>query len=178
MPGYGHAPLEPTQHARSSAGQALRWRGAASSGDFHINPGYALRQQRRYSCAQQAMSAWRRSCKKTTTSSKTSASRSDRFAELGPTAQQDIYKKSSIDLALRDAFRKMRSFLMTTKGLTEDEAISLMSIEISLAALETRMKELRIQVILHKQKNLAWPVAETDSHPSSTLCADAHVLTR
>ena len=48
--------------------------------------------------------------------------------ELGPTAQQDIYKKSSIDLALRDAFRKMRSFLMTTKGLSEDEAVSLMSI--------------------------------------------------
>jgi acetamidase/formamidase len=36
--------------------------------------------------------------------------------------------------------------------------------EISLTALETRMKELRIQVILHKQKNLAWPVAETNSH--------------
>lgn len=36
--------------------------------------------------------------------------------------------------------------------------------EISLTALETRMKELRVQVILHKQKNLAWPVAETDSH--------------
>src|SRR3984885_1857405 len=48
--------------------------------------------------------------------------------ELGPSAQQDIYKKSSIDLALRDAFRKMRSFLMTTKGLTEDEAISLISV--------------------------------------------------
>jgi acetamidase/formamidase len=48
--------------------------------------------------------------------------------ELGPTAQQDIYKNSSIDLALRDAFRKMRSFLMTTKGLSEDEAISLISI--------------------------------------------------
>ena len=40
----------------------------------------------------------------------------------------EIYKKSSIDLALRDAFRKMRSFLMTTKGLSEDEAISLISI--------------------------------------------------
>jgi acetamidase/formamidase len=26
------------------------------------------------------------------------------------------------------------------------------------------MKELRIQVILHKQKKLAWPVAETNSH--------------
>src|SRR6266702_7743551 len=36
--------------------------------------------------------------------------------------------------------------------------------EISLTALETRMKELRIQIILHKQKNLAWPVAETDTH--------------
>lgn len=36
--------------------------------------------------------------------------------------------------------------------------------EICLTALETRMKELRIQVILHKQKNLAWPVAETNSH--------------
>jgi acetamidase/formamidase len=50
------------------------------------------------------------------------------LAELGPSAQQDIYSKSSIDLALRDAFRKMRIFLMTTKGLSEDEAISLMSI--------------------------------------------------
>ena len=48
--------------------------------------------------------------------------------ELGPSAQQDIYKKSSIDLALRDAFRKMRSSLMTTKGLTEDETISLISV--------------------------------------------------
>jgi acetamidase/formamidase len=36
--------------------------------------------------------------------------------------------------------------------------------EISLTALETRMKEVRVQAILHKQKNLAWPVAETDSH--------------
>jgi acetamidase/formamidase len=36
--------------------------------------------------------------------------------------------------------------------------------EICLTALETRMKELRIQVILHKNKNLVWPVAETDSH--------------
>jgi acetamidase/formamidase len=50
--------------------------------------------------------------------------------ELGPKAQSDIYEKSSIDLALKDAFRKMRAFLMTTKGLTEDEAISLMSIAV------------------------------------------------
>jgi acetamidase/formamidase len=36
--------------------------------------------------------------------------------------------------------------------------------EICLTALETRMKELQIQVILHKQKGLSWPVAETDTH--------------
>ena len=29
-----------------------------------------------------------------------------------------------------DAFRKMRRFLMTTKGLSEDEAISLMSVAV------------------------------------------------
>jgi len=36
--------------------------------------------------------------------------------------------------------------------------------EINLSALETRMKEMRIQVILHKQENFAWPVAETHTH--------------
>ncbi len=52
------------------------------------------------------------------------------LTELGANAQQDIYTKSSIDLALKDAFRKMRAFLMTTKGLTEDEAISLISVAV------------------------------------------------
>jgi acetamidase/formamidase len=50
------------------------------------------------------------------------------LAQLGPTAQSEIYKKSSVDLALRDAFRKLRHLLMTTQGLSEDEAISLISI--------------------------------------------------
>ncbi len=52
------------------------------------------------------------------------------LAELGPDAQSEIYKKSSVDLALRDAYHKMRHFLMTTQGLGEDEAISLMSIAV------------------------------------------------
>lgn len=52
------------------------------------------------------------------------------LADLGPEAQSEIFAKSSIDLAMRDAFRKMRSFLMQAKGLTEDEAISLMSIAV------------------------------------------------
>jgi len=36
--------------------------------------------------------------------------------------------------------------------------------EINLSALETRMKEMRIRVFLHKQKNFAWPIAETATH--------------
>jgi acetamidase/formamidase len=52
------------------------------------------------------------------------------LAELGADAQNLIYKKSSVDLALRDAYHKMRHFLMTTQSLSEDEAISLMSIAV------------------------------------------------
>jgi acetamidase/formamidase len=52
------------------------------------------------------------------------------LADLGANAQSEIFGKSSIDLAMRDAFRKMRGFLMSTKGLTEDEAISLMSVAV------------------------------------------------
>ncbi|MCJ2024342.1 acetamidase/formamidase family protein [Methylobacterium sp. J-067] len=50
--------------------------------------------------------------------------------DLGPDAQSEIFAKSSLDLAMRDAFRKMRQFLMQAQGLTEDEAISLMSIAV------------------------------------------------
>jgi len=52
------------------------------------------------------------------------------LSELGQTAQSEIYKKSSLDPAMRDAFRKMRRFLMTAKGLSEDEAVSLMSVAV------------------------------------------------
>jgi acetamidase/formamidase len=52
------------------------------------------------------------------------------LAQLGDKAQSEIYSKSSVDLAMRDAFRKMRHFLMTTKELSEDEAISLMSVAV------------------------------------------------
>lgn len=52
------------------------------------------------------------------------------LADLGPDAQNAIFQKSSVDLALRDAFHKMRHFLMSTQKLSEDEAISLMSIAV------------------------------------------------
>lgn len=50
--------------------------------------------------------------------------------ELGKNAQSEVYKQASVDMAMRDAFRKTRRFLMTTKGLTEDEAISLISVAV------------------------------------------------
>ncbi len=48
--------------------------------------------------------------------------------ELGEEAQSEIFSQSSVDGAMRDAFRKTRQFLMTAYDLTEDEAISLMSV--------------------------------------------------
>ena len=52
------------------------------------------------------------------------------LAEFGTSAQSEVYDKSTLDLAMRDAFNKTRRFLMTTKGLSEDEAISLISVAV------------------------------------------------
>jgi acetamidase/formamidase len=52
------------------------------------------------------------------------------LSALGGKAQSEIYNKSSIDLAMRDAFRKIRRLLMTTYDLSEDEAISLISVAV------------------------------------------------
>ncbi|TYC58316.1 helix-turn-helix domain-containing protein [Rhodobacterales bacterium] len=49
------------------------------------------------------------------------------LAEFGAKGQGEVYAKSSLDLAMKDAFRKTRRFLMSTHGLSEDEAIMLMS---------------------------------------------------
>lgn len=54
----------------------------------------------------------------------------DYLKELGEDAQSEVYKRASIDSAMRDAFRKARRFLMTTKNLTEDETISLISVAV------------------------------------------------
>ena len=49
------------------------------------------------------------------------------LAEFGANGQSEVYAKSSLDLAMKDAFRKVRRFLMNTRGLSEDEAIALIS---------------------------------------------------
>jgi acetamidase/formamidase len=50
------------------------------------------------------------------------------LAELGPQAQTKVAELSSLDKAMRDAYRKLRRFLMTVHRLSEDEAIALMSV--------------------------------------------------
>ena len=52
------------------------------------------------------------------------------FAELGPHAQTQVYNKSSLDSAMRDAFNKARRYLMEAHELDEDEAISLISVAV------------------------------------------------
>jgi acetamidase/formamidase len=54
----------------------------------------------------------------------------DYLQEFGERARSEIYEKSSLELAMRDAFRKTRRFLMTSQNLTEDEAISLISVAV------------------------------------------------
>ncbi|WP_099558832.1 acetamidase/formamidase family protein [Hartmannibacter diazotrophicus] len=49
------------------------------------------------------------------------------LAEFGTKAQSEVYATSSLDLAMKDAFRKARRFLMSAHGLNEDEAIALIS---------------------------------------------------
>jgi acetamidase/formamidase len=72
------------------------------------------------------------------------------LAELGDKAQSEIFAKSSLDLAMRDAFRKMRHFLMTTKGLSEDEAISLMSVAVDFGVTQVVDGNWGIHAILKK----------------------------
>jgi acetamidase/formamidase len=77
--------------------------------------------------------------------------------ELGPKAQSEIYSKSSIDLALRDAFRKMRHFLMTTRKLSEDEAISLMSVAVDFGVTQVVDGNWGIHAIIKKSIFAAEP---------------------
>ena len=72
------------------------------------------------------------------------------LADLGAEAQSAIYGKSSVDGAMRDAFRKMRHFLMTAKGLTEDEAISLMSIGVDFGITQVVDGNFGVHAIIRK----------------------------
>lgn len=74
----------------------------------------------------------------------------DYLREFGEKARSEIYEKSSLDLAMRDAFRKTRRFLMTSQGLSEDEAISLMSVAVDFGITQVVDGNVGVHAIVRK----------------------------
>ncbi|PLZ02990.1 AraC family transcriptional regulator [Burkholderia sp. WAC0059] len=73
------------------------------------------------------------------------------LAEFGTQAQSKVYEKATLDLAMRDAFIKTRRFLMTAKGLTEDEAISLMSVAVDFGVTQIVDGNWGVHAIIRKE---------------------------
>jgi acetamidase/formamidase/AraC-like DNA-binding protein len=73
------------------------------------------------------------------------------LAEFGAQGQSEVYATSSLDLAMKDAFRKMRRFLMNIKGLTEDEAIALMSAAVDFGVTQVVDGNWGVHAILSKR---------------------------
>jgi acetamidase/formamidase/AraC-like DNA-binding protein len=73
------------------------------------------------------------------------------LAELGEQAQSNVYDRSSLDLAMKDAFRKMRRFLMATKNLSEDEAISLMSVAVDFGVTQVVNGNWGVHAVIRKE---------------------------
>ncbi|MBW4024769.1 MAG: helix-turn-helix domain-containing protein [Proteobacteria bacterium] len=72
------------------------------------------------------------------------------LAELGASALSDVYKRSTLDGAMRDAFRKARRLLMVGWGLSEDEAISLLSVGVDFAVTQVVDGNLGIHAVIPK----------------------------
>ncbi len=75
----------------------------------------------------------------------------DYLKELGENAQSEVYKQASIDTAMRDAFRKARRFLMTTKNLSEDETISLLSVAVDFGISQVANGNWGVHAIIRKE---------------------------
>jgi len=95
------------------------------------------------------------------------------LAELGAQAQTQVYQKSSLDLAMRDAFRKARRYLMQAHGLDEDEALSLMSVAVDFGVTQVADGNWGVHAVIRKA--IFPPQAEGDgagaAPASSTLPA-------
>jgi acetamidase/formamidase/AraC-like DNA-binding protein len=72
------------------------------------------------------------------------------LAELGTSALSDVYKRSTLDGAMRDAFRKARRLLMVGWGLSEDEAISLLSVAVDFAVTQVVDGNLGVHAVIPK----------------------------
>lgn len=74
----------------------------------------------------------------------------DHFAALGPQAQTQVYQKSSLDAAMLDAFRKARHYLMQAHQLSEDEAVSLLSVGVDFGITQVVDGNLGVHAIIKK----------------------------
>jgi acetamidase/formamidase len=81
------------------------------------------------------------------------------LAELGAKAQTQVYKNSSLEAAMRDAFRKTRHYLMTAHHLSEDEAISLISVAVDFGITQVVDGNLGIHAVIRK---MIFPGYETE----------------
>lgn len=72
------------------------------------------------------------------------------LAELGAKAQTQVYKNSSLEAAMRDAFRKARHYLMKAHHLSEDEAISLISVAVDFGITQVVDGNLGIHAVIRK----------------------------
>ncbi|ETN83550.1 transcriptional regulator, AraC family [Necator americanus] len=70
--------------------------------------------------------------------------------ELGERAPSLVYERSSLDSAMRDAFRKTRRFLMTAFSLSEDEAISLISVAVDFSVTQVVNGNWGVHAVIRK----------------------------
>ena len=75
---------------------------------------------------------------------------SNYLRELGRYAQSEIYKRSSVDLALRNSFRGARKFLMERYRLSEDEAISLISVAVDFGVTQVADGNWGVHAVIRK----------------------------
>jgi acetamidase/formamidase len=75
---------------------------------------------------------------------------SNYLRELGRDAQAAVYKNPSIDLAFRNAFRVVRRFLMEAKDLSEDEAITLMSLAVDFGVTQVADGNWGVHAVIRK----------------------------
>lgn len=70
--------------------------------------------------------------------------------DLGRNAQSEVYGRSTVDLALRNAFQQVRRFLMDTYELAEDEALSLMSLAVDFGITQVADGNLGVHATVRK----------------------------
>ena len=70
--------------------------------------------------------------------------------DLGRNAQAEVYQKSTVDLALRNAFRQTRRFLMDVYGLNEDEALTIMSLAVDFGVTQVADGNFGVHAVIDK----------------------------